>query len=115
MSRLLDAVRNEVRPRFDLDQYPARPLTVPARYLRTRPPQPPPTIAIVTPSRNQGRWIAQAVESVLAQGYPALEYVVQDGGSDDGTLERLQPYLPRLAHFESAPDGRQAAAAAASW
>src|SRR5215211_7835337 len=105
VSWLLDAVRNEARPRFDLNQYPARPLTVPARYLRARPPEPPPAIAIVTPSHNHGRFIAQTVESVLAQGYPALEYVVQDGGSDDDTLERLQPYLPRLTHFESAPDG----------
>lgn len=107
---LIAAARNEARPRFDHEQFPDRELTVPAWYLRTRPPTPSPKISIVTPSLNQGRFIRQAVESVLGQGYPALEYVVQDGASTDDTVDLLRPYLPRLTHFESEPDTGQAAA-----
>jgi len=43
-------------------------------------------ISIVTPSLNQGRFIAQALESVRAQQYPNLEHLVYDGGSSDETL-----------------------------
>ncbi|MDX6504932.1 MAG: hypothetical protein QOE29_2057, partial [Gaiellaceae bacterium] len=38
-----------------------------------------PTISVVTPSFNRKRYLAAALDSVLRQGYPALEYVVVDG------------------------------------
>ncbi|MBZ9965028.1 glycosyltransferase family 2 protein [Mesorhizobium sp. BR1-1-2] len=71
-----------------------------------------PRISIVTPSFNQGAFIERTVRSVIEQGYPALEYIVMDGGSTDDTLERLEPYRNRFAHFESRPDGGQSAAVA---
>jgi GT2 family glycosyltransferase len=45
---------------------------------------------------------------VLDQDYPALEYVVQDGGSADGTAAILERYDDRLARWTSAPDEGQA-------
>jgi glycosyltransferase involved in cell wall biosynthesis len=74
-----------------------------------------PRISIVTPSYNQGAFIEDTVRSVLLQRYPNLEYIVMDGGSSDDTLERLEPYRPRLAHLQSAPDGGQSAAIAAGF
>lgn len=71
-----------------------------------------PRISIVTPSYNQSAYIEEAVRSVLAQGYPNLEYIVMDGGSSDGTLEILRTYQSHFAYFQSAPDGGQAAALA---
>jgi hypothetical protein len=44
-----------------------------------------PAIALVTPSFNQARFIAATLDSVRAQDYPSLQYVVQDAGSTDGT------------------------------
>ncbi len=45
----------------------------------------PPRISIVTASFNQGRYIRETIESVLAQGYPELEHIVVDGMSSDDT------------------------------
>jgi FkbM family methyltransferase len=65
-------------------------------------------ISVVTPSYNQAQFIERTVKSVLDQSYPDLEYLIQDGGSTDGTLEVLEPYQQKLTHFESHNDNGQA-------
>lgn len=67
-----------------------------------------PRITIVCPSFQQGRFIEETIRSVLLQNYPALEFIVIDGGSDDGTVPLLQRYSPWLARWESTPDRGQA-------
>ncbi|NOY68275.1 MAG: glycosyltransferase [Deltaproteobacteria bacterium] len=67
-----------------------------------------PKITIVTPSYNQGRYIEETIRSVLVQGYPNLEYIIMDGGSDDNTVEIIGKYEKWLAHWESGPDAGQA-------
>lgn len=69
-----------------------------------------PKISIVTPSYNQRRFLAWTMRSVLLQRYPNLEYIVMDGGSTDGSAEYIASVGDRLAHWQSAPDGGQAAA-----
>ena len=66
-----------------------------------------PSISLVTPSLNQGKFIRATIESVLSQGYPNLDYRVQDGGSTDGTLAVLREYEPRVP-FASEKDRGQA-------
>src|SRR5664280_592095 len=56
-----------------------------------------PRISLVTPSLNQGRFIRATLESVLSQGYPDLDYRVQDGvvaaaaGRLDAQNDRARP------------------------
>ncbi len=71
-----------------------------------------PTISIVTPSYQQGRFLEWTLRSVLEQNYPKLEYVVMDGGSTDETRAILSRYKGQLTHLESAPDEGQADAIA---
>ena len=66
-----------------------------------------PRISIVTPSYNQAQYIGWTVRSVLLQRYPDLEYIVMDGGSNDGTMDVLAPYADRLAYLVSEKDKGQ--------
>jgi len=63
-----------------------------------------PTISVITPSLNQGGFLAATLDSVLSQAYPALEYVVVDGGSTDGSVDTIQRYQDKLAYWVSEPD-----------
>ena len=69
-----------------------------------------PRISIVTLSYNQGRFIEDAIRSVLLQGYPNLEYIIIDGGSTDDSVEVIRKYEDKLAYWSSEPDRGPAAA-----
>lgn len=102
-------LRHWRQPRLGVPlQHPPGPLMVSPALARTRPPARAPSIAIVTPSYRQNDYVARTIESILAQRYPALEYVVQDGGSDDGSAATIEHYSDLLTRWESAPDGGHA-------
>jgi glycosyltransferase involved in cell wall biosynthesis len=69
-----------------------------------------PSISIVVPSFNQGRYLADALGSIFSQDYPRVEVVVMDGGSKDNSVEVIHSYAPRLKYWQSQPDGGQSAA-----
>lgn len=68
-----------------------------------------PLVTVAMPSRDQAQFLAEAIDSVLAQDLP-LELFVADAGSTDGSVEVLRQRESRLAGWRSHPDGGQAAA-----
>jgi len=64
-------------------------------------------VSVVTPSYNQGNFLAETMRSVLGQDYPNLEYILIDGGSRDNSLEVIHSFEPRLAYWKSSPDKGQ--------
>ncbi|HUS05459.1 MAG TPA: glycosyltransferase [Bryobacteraceae bacterium] len=66
-----------------------------------------PTVSIVTPSYNMGRFIKETIDSVLIQDYPYIDYVVMDAGSADDTVPILKSYGNKF-RWESKPDKGQA-------
>ncbi len=61
-------------------------------------------ISIVTLSFNQATYLRAALDSVLQQGYPDLDYIVVDPGSKDGSREIVQSYGDRIARLIFEPD-----------
>jgi glycosyltransferase involved in cell wall biosynthesis len=51
-----------------------------------------PRITIITPCRDNADLVRETIDSVLRQRYPALEHIVIDACSTDGTLEILKSY-----------------------
>jgi glycosyltransferase involved in cell wall biosynthesis len=51
-----------------------------------------PQVSLITPSYNAGPYLRAAIDSVLSQDYPNIEYLVMDGGSTDGSVELLREY-----------------------
>lgn len=51
-----------------------------------------PTVSVIIPNYNYGRFLSEAIESVLAQTYSCREIIVVDDGSTDNSLEVLVRY-----------------------
>lgn len=62
------------------------------------------TVSIITVVYNGADTIAEAIESVLGQTYPAIEYIIIDGASTDGTQAIVARYGNRISQFVSEPD-----------
>ena len=57
-----------------------------------------PLVSVITVCKNPGDAIRFTFESVIEQSYSNIEYIIIDGGSDDGTLDWLMD-LPQKNHI----------------
>ncbi len=67
-----------------------------------------PKITVVIPNLNCAEYLERTIRSVLAQGYPNLELIAVDGGSNDGSLDILRRYRDRFSALIVGPDTGQA-------
>lgn len=70
-----------------------------------------PRVSVLVNTYNHERFIAQAIQSVLDQGFPAnqMEIIVVNDGSTDGTSHALQPFLPRIRYIRKENGGQVSA------
>lgn len=61
-------------------------------------------VSIVTVCFNSVEFIEETIRSVLEQDYKNFEYIVIDGGSDDGTFKIIERYSDQLGFWVSEPD-----------
>lgn len=66
-----------------------------------------PSISVVTPSFNQGRFLSETMKSIHGQRYPDLEHIVIDGGSTDESVAVIKKYAGQVTYWVSEPDNGQ--------
>lgn len=72
-------------------------LVQPDKFLNAKPSARQPKFSIVTPSFNQARFLGETMRSVLEQDNVDCEYVVQDGGSSDGSKALIERFASEFA------------------
>ena len=63
-----------------------------------------PIFSIITVTYNAEKVLEDTIQSVIAQTYKHIEYIIVDGGSKDGTLKIIQQYEPHIQKWVSEPD-----------
>ncbi|MEO5911181.1 MAG: glycosyltransferase family 2 protein [Pelobium sp.] len=63
-----------------------------------------PIISIITVVYNGAEYIEETILSIINQNYPAIQYIVIDGGSTDGTIQIINKYKDRIDYLLSEPD-----------
>jgi glycosyltransferase involved in cell wall biosynthesis len=63
-----------------------------------------PSLSIIAVCFNSVATIRDAIDSVLSQDYPGIEYIVIDGGSTDGTVDVIRSYGSRIDSYVSERD-----------
>src|SRR5918996_5960175 len=65
-----------------------------------------PKVSVILPARNEGRYIARCLDSLLAQDYPNFEIIAVNDSSTDRTGEIMKAYAAkdsRILHIDASP------------
>jgi glycosyltransferase involved in cell wall biosynthesis len=68
-----------------------------------------PLVSVIMPTYNGSKYIAESIESALAQTYPSVELIVVDDGSTDDTTEVVRRYGDRVTLLQQKNGGTAAA------
>ena len=68
-----------------------------------------PLVTVIIAVYNCEKYLAQAIESVLAQTYKAIEIIIIDDGSTDGSAEVAKSFLPQIKYYFQENSGLAAA------
>ncbi len=63
-----------------------------------------PLVSIITICLNTADTIEQTIQSVISQSYPAIEYIIIDGGSSDSTIDIIRKYKNKISYWLSEKD-----------
>lgn len=109
IKKMIRKIYQFFRPQLGkLNHHPPKPLYIPKWYKKTPANNSKlPLISIVTPSFNQGKFIERTIKSVTQQNYPYLEYIIQDGNSQDETVNVIKKHETSIKHWESCQDQGQ--------
>lgn len=61
-------------------------------------------ISVITICFNAETEIEKTIQSILAQSYSNIEYIIIDGNSKDNTVNIIKKYADRISHWVSEPD-----------
>lgn len=61
-------------------------------------------ISVITVVYNGAKYLQGTIESIRAQDYKDVEYIVIDGGSSDGTLDIIEANAGSITFWASEPD-----------
>ena len=67
-------------------------------------PELPPLVSVITAVYNGGATLERAIESVVSQTCPRIEFIVIDGGSTDCSVDLLRKYEDSIDYWISEPD-----------
>ena len=65
---------------------------------------PKPTFSIITVTYNAEKVLEETIQSVIAQTYRNVEYIIVDGASKDNTLKIIEKYQEHISIMVSEPD-----------
>ncbi len=63
-----------------------------------------PLVSVITVVRNSEQVLERTMQSVFAQTYENIEYIIIDGGSTDCTIDIIKKYDDKIAYWISEPD-----------
>jgi glycosyltransferase involved in cell wall biosynthesis len=61
-------------------------------------------LSIITVNKNNAAGLEKTMQSVVMQTFTDFEYIIIDGGSDDGSIEVIKKYADKITYWVSEPD-----------